>query len=214
MTPEQVARLKSEVIKITPPQGYKDKSASGAIKTTHKPGCIWHFLTNYDHDALYIDADVMLLEPLTQQDFSQGDVCVTPRHRKEMLSKTPFLNGTLNAGVIFFKNTPAVQNFVALWEAECRVDDKSDQMALSDILTDAKITSGPGIGKAHGLAIQKMPAAIYNDVRCATGKLWHFKNAGRRSSKTNKRAIAIFVTNKAPSLMRLWLAYKRRKLLG
>lgn len=212
MKPEQVARLKSDVIKITPPDGYKDKSASGAIKTTHKPRCIQHFLTHHTENVLYIDADVVILETILPDEFMGADICVTPRHPKELQSANPFLNGTLNAGVIFFKNTPSVQAFIKIWEAECGVDDKSDQMALSDVLADADIKAGTGVGQAHGLIVYKLPAVIYNDVRCSTGKLWHFKNAGRRSSKKNKRAVAIFLTNNIPWLMQLWLSYKRRRL--
>lgn len=211
MTPAQVARLKSEVIQIAPPDDYKNKSASGSIKTTHKPRCILHFLENKASDVLYIDADVVVLDTISAEEFLDGDICVTPRHPKELRSKTPFANGTLNAGVIFFKNTDAVKETVSRWEAECGVNDKSDQMALSDVLSDADIKGGPGTGYAHGLTIQKLPATIYNDVSCSTGKLWHFKNAGRRSSKKNKRAIAIFVANTIPPLMQLWLKFKRRR---
>ncbi|WP_050526819.1 putative nucleotide-diphospho-sugar transferase [Pseudorhodobacter aquimaris] len=171
MTPAQVACLKSEVIKLTPPDRYKLQASSGAIKATHKPRCIQHFLENYAQDVLYIDADVVVLETIYSDEFLGGDICVTPRHPIELRSPSPFLNGTLNSGVIFFKNTPAVQKVVKLWEAECGIDDKSDQMALSDVLEDADIKAGPGVGYAHGLTIQKLPAAIYNDVSCSTGKL-------------------------------------------
>ena len=211
MTPDQVARLKSDVVQITPPDGYKAQSASGAIKTTHKPSCIQHFLTQNTSDVLYIDADVIILETILAEEFLDGDICVTPRHPKELRSATPFVNGTLNAGVIFFKNTPAVQDLVKIWDEECGVGDKSDQMALSDVLVAADIKAGSGVGYAHGLTIQKLPAVLYNDVSCSIGKLWHFKNAGRRSSKKNKRAFAILVANTAPRLMQRWLAYKRRR---
>ena len=60
MTPDQVAHLKSEVVKITPPDGYNAQSASGAITTIHKPSCIQHFLTQHSSDVLYIDADVII----------------------------------------------------------------------------------------------------------------------------------------------------------
>ncbi|MGO4910633.1 putative nucleotide-diphospho-sugar transferase [Pseudorhodobacter sp. W20_MBD10_FR17] len=212
MTDKQVKRLKSEVVKMAPPEGYKDKSSSGAIKTTHKPRCISHFLANFSQDALYIDADVVILETIVADEFMDGDICVTPRHPKEMKSAKPYLNGTLNAGVIFFKNTIPVQEVVKIWEAECDSSDKSDQMALSDILVDADIKAGPGVGQAHGITVRKLPATIYNDVRCSTGKLWHFKNAGRRASKRNKRAVAIFLANFMPKIMQLWLSYKRKCL--
>ncbi|MFT5006865.1 MAG: hypothetical protein ACI8YI_002495 [Paracoccaceae bacterium] len=210
MTKDQIAQLKSEVIKITPPEGYKRTSASGAIKTTHKPRCIKHFLKHSDQDVLYVDADVVVLEPIEHDDFLGGDIAVTPRHPKEMLSKKPYLNGTLNAGVIFFRNTPDVISFIDVWESECGIDDKSDQMALSDVVQDADIKGGIGIGRAHGVDVLKLPAVRFNDVSCSIGKLWHFKNAGRRSSKKNKRALAIFVSNQAPWAMTWWLARKRR----
>jgi len=206
----QVARLKSEVIKVTPPKDYNRNSASGSVKATHKPNCIQHFLAHDKRDVLYIDADVILLETIHPEDFLNGDICVTPRHPNELRLSSPFSNGTLNSGVIFFKNTPDVQKVVKLWEAECGVNEKSDQMALSDILETADIKAGIGVGYAHGLTIHKLPAIIYNDVSCSTGKLWHFKNAGRMSSRRFKRAYAIFLTNNLPWLMRKWLSFKRR----
>ncbi len=211
MTPDQTVKLKSDVFKLNPPEGYKETSASGAIKTTHKPRCIKHFLEHNEQDVLYIDADVVVLEQILHSEFTGGDIAVTPRHPKELRSKNPFVNGTLNAGVIFFRNTQKVQDFIDVWETECGVDDKSDQMALSDVLTDADIKSGPnGIGLANGLQVLKLPATTYNDVSCSIGKLWHFKNAGRRASKKNKRAIAIFFANFAPWVLKKWLAKKRK----
>ncbi len=211
LTPEQASQLKSEVIKVDPPDGYNDNSVSGAIKATHKPRCVKHFLKHFDQDVLYIDADVIVLETIQHSDFSGGDIAVTPRHPKEMLSQDPYKNGTLNSGVIFFRNTPNVVSFVNLWESECGVDDKSDQMALSDVLEDADIKGRPGIGRAHGINVLKLPAVTYNDVSCSIGKLWHFKNAGRFSSLQNKRTMTLFVANFAPRTMAWWISRKRRK---
>ena len=71
----QVARLKSEVIKVTPPKDYNRNSASGSVKATHKPSCIQHFLAHDKRDVLYIDADVILLETIHTEDFLNGDIC-------------------------------------------------------------------------------------------------------------------------------------------
>lgn len=211
MTKEQVAQLKSEVIKIAPPEGFSGSSSSGALKATHKPRCVKHFLKHNDRDVLCIDADVIFLETLEDYEFSGGDIAVTPRHPKEMLSEDPYLNGTLNSGVIYLRNTPGVTKVVDLWEIECGIDEKSDQMALSDVLADAAIKDGPGTGRAHGLSILKLPAITYNDVSYSIGKLWHFKNAGRYSSLQRKRSVVIFVARHFPRMMAWWLSRNRQK---
>lgn len=211
MTEEQVAQLKSEVIKIAPPKGFSGSSSSGALKASHKPRCVKHFLEHSDRDVLYIDADVIILEALEDIEFTGGDIAVTPRHPKEMRSKDPYLNGTLNSGVIFFRNIPGVVKIVDLWETECSNDEKSDQMALSDVLIDADIKDGPGTGRAHGLNILKLPAIKYNDVSYSIGKLWHFKNAGRYSSLQRKRSVVIFVSRYLPRVMAWWLSRNRQK---
>lgn len=210
MTPDQVSQLKSEVIKVEPPVGYSGNSANGSIRATHKPRCVKHFLEHFDQDILYIDADVIFTETVDHNEFSGTDVAVTPRHPKEMLSKTPYWNGTLNSGVIFFRNAPEVISFLNIWETECSVDEKNDQLALSDVLKDADIEGGLGKGRAQGVDVLKLPAVTYNDISCSIGKLWHFKNAGRRSKKKNKRIMAIFIANYTPWLMKWWLAGKRR----
>jgi len=187
MTAKQSASLKSRVIKVTPPSNYNQHSKIGSIITSHKPNCVLDFMSQYSEDCLYVDADVLFTEKVTPDEFTGADISVTPRHPNELKSENPYKNGTLNAGVLFFKNTAPVKTFIESWISQCALDQVSDQMAISELLEDARLTNGAfGLVKCGPLSVLKLDARIYNDVGSTIGKIWHFKNAGRRFHKRRR----------------------------
>jgi len=186
LLPKQRARLKSDVISLTPPEGYSKKIPGGAIRTHHKPDCLLDFLTRSDQDALYLDADVLMVDSLPAGVFSGCDVAVTPRHPKELLAGDPFRNGRLNAGVMYFANNELAHALLAQWRAVCADGVHTDQMAMSDILEPTDLNGPLGVANLGDLRVLKLDPRIYNDVACRTGRLWHFKNAGRRFHKKRR----------------------------
>ena len=65
--------------------------------------------------------------------------------------------------------------------------DTTDQKALSDIFSDQiNLLEAKHIQKWNDLNILLLEAEIYNDVACKTGKLLHFKNAGRNEKAFKK----------------------------
>ena len=114
------------LVQITPPRVRK-KTDAGNIKATHKPTCLLEFLNRSTEDCLYIDADVVIVDRVELSEFDTADIAVTARHPNEMRSVDPYLNGKVNSGVIFLRNSNAVRNFVASWiehgyPVGCRTD--------------------------------------------------------------------------------------------
>ena len=129
LTEKQRNSLKSELVQITPPPPpeYGKKTDAGNIKATHKPTCLLEFLNRSTEDCLYIDADVVIVDRVELSEFDTADIAVTARHPNEMRSVDPYLNGKVNSGVIFLRNSNAVRNFVASWiehgyPVGCRTD--------------------------------------------------------------------------------------------
>src|SRR5690606_18285351 len=114
----------------------------------------------------------------TAADFAGADVAVTPRHPKE---RTPqhLVNGDLNAGVIFFSGSPTARTLVNDWHRACDRGDRTDQKALSDLLAGFELLDGLGPLTREGLRLLRLDPRVFNDVRIRTGRILHFKNAGR-----------------------------------
>lgn len=199
LTQAQTKKLRSTVVQITPPEGFNENVPGGAIRTSHKPSCILDCMKRFEDDVLYVDADVVMMAHLPDACFDGADVALTPRHPNEMRSAAPFQNGTINAGVLFFRNTPAVHDLLVAWDARCAEGVESDQLALSHVLADAELTGDLGDATARGLNVRKLDARLFNDVGTTTGYLWHFKNAGRRFHKKRRWWKAILRERFAPA---------------
>lgn len=184
--PKQRARLKSDVISLVPPEGYSERIPGGAIRTHHKPDCLLDFKARYDQNALYLDADVLMIDGLPAGVFRGCDIAVTPRHPKELLMGDPFRNGRVNAGVMYFANNETAQPLLEQWRTVCADGVHTDQMAISDILEPTDLNGSLGIASLGDVRVLKLDPRIYNDVACKTGRLWHFKNAGRRFHKKRR----------------------------
>jgi len=214
---DEKAQLKSEVRKIPIKEKFWELNTIGYVKTTHKPRCIKDILNEKIQDCIYVDADVIFTSKIQETEIDNADIGITPRHTKERKPEY-FTNGHINAGFIFFKNTEDVKLLIDKWILSCKDQDTTDQKALSDILKEEiDIINGEKIQKYKNINVLLLDPSIFNDVSCKTGRMFHFKNAGRRedslkkyrnfvSLQANFPRIIGFITN----LRRLWLKFTRR----
>jgi len=209
LTPEQKASLRSEILQVPVPAGYKDYGADhGIIMTTHKPACIADALNRSPGGCLYVDADVLFAGPVTVSDLGGADVAVTPRHPTERTPKH-LENGTLNAGVLFFASRPAARRLIDDWAKACAEGTRTDQMALSDLLADFALLESLGLETHDGLSVMRLDARLFNDVRLKTGRVLHFKNAGRNPRITAKLVRYRRLEERAPYALAALLALRR-----
>ena len=216
LTPEQRAQLKSEIVSIEVTDAYKaSEPTRGFIMTTHKPACIADCLDRSGEGCLYVDADVLFVERLTAADLDCApagpDIAVTPRHPKE---RTPLHleNGTINAGVLYFSRTPAARGLLDTWTAACAVGDRTDQKALSDLLAGFSILESLGPEIRDDLALMKLDPRSFNDVRLKTGRILHFKRAGRDPHVTAKLDRYRALEERHPKALTAW--FRARHALG
>lgn len=210
MTVEQRALLRAPVLQVPVPEGFRDHDPThGFILTTHKPACIADALRRSPQGVLYADADVLFAAPLTAEDIGGADVAVTPRRAREQ--KPAYLvNGVINAGILWFADTAPAQTLLRRWMAACAVGDRSDQKALSDLLESFGLLEGFGPVTRAGLHLMRLDPAEFNDTRLKTGRVLHFKNAGRDPRVTTKLARARWWEEHHPRLLAAFLATRRR----
>ncbi|WP_353474959.1 putative nucleotide-diphospho-sugar transferase [Salipiger sp. H15] len=185
MTEAQRAQLRSELVRIDTDASYKALDPKGFIRTTHKPGAIRHAIARTGRACLYLDADMLLTEPLTPADFLGADLAVTPRHPNEIAREQLADNGTINAGLLYFAATEPAQKMLDTWARLCAGSEMSDQRAMSQLLEAWEMVPAPGLETVDGLSLARLDARVYNDTARRTGKVLHYKNLGR---KTRKRA--------------------------
>ena len=209
LTAGQRAALRSEIVRVPVPADYKDNEPSrGFIMTTHKPACIADALDRGEGGILYADADVLFAAPVTAADLGGADVAVTPRMARER--RADYLaNGALNAGVLYFAATPAARGLVAAWAAACAEGGRTDQKALSDLLGGFGLLGRLGREARDGLSLMKLDPRTFNDTRLKTGRVLHFKNAGRDPRVTAKLERARALEERHPRLLAAWLAARR-----
>lgn len=176
-------------LKIDINSDFKKINSKNCIRTTHKPFCIADFVQKHKKPFIFIDADCLFLHNINKP---LHDIAFTYRLYSEQTKKDFEKNGCLNAGVIFFKNDPekAKQTFAFLdtWKEKCTSSEEiTDQKALSEALLALNPYIAPDTKvNFKDLSIGILPAEIYNDTKCQTGKIWHFKGAGRRKDKMEK----------------------------
>lgn len=79
-----------------------DFNSKHNIRTTHKMGCIDHFLRKYKESVLVLDADVLLIEDIATEIFpAEKEIVVTYRCDREKKQHI-LINGKINAGVMGF----------------------------------------------------------------------------------------------------------------
>ena len=209
---EQQQRLKSDIRKVVVPEAFNTQNSLNYIRTTHKPHCVLDFLATYPQDCLYVDADTVFVSAFDENVFKNADIAVTPRHPKERKEKY-YANGLLNAGVIFFRNNhKGVAEFISTWRNKCEEPDTTDQKALSDLFSEEIDLLNPTepLQKCKGVKVGLLDAKIYNDVSCRTGKLFHFKNAGRTTKHCNRYRRFVRVQSVFPQAVELAVAINCR----
>ena len=146
--------------------------------TTHKPACVADALDRSPGGVLYADADVLFAAPVTAADVGDADVAVTPRIARE---RRPTISRTARStpASLYFAATPAARRLVAAWTEACAEGDRTDQKALSDLLAGFDLLGPLGPATRDGLTVLKLDARVFNDTRLKTGRVLHFKNAGR-----------------------------------
>jgi len=189
----QIKSLKSEIQKINIEEEFWKLDINGYIKATHKPLCIKDILEKKKVDCIYIDSDTIFTSKLFENKFHNVDIAITPRHKKEQKQEY-YINGLINSGFIFFKNSKNTKSIVEKWIIACKETNTTDQKALSDILKEQiDILYGKSNQQFDDTKILLLDPEIYNDVSCKTGIIFHFKNAARREKSLKKyRKFVVF----------------------
>ena len=186
MTDQQVRQLKSLVRQIPLPDWYSEVVATTKIRSPHKPRCISDAMEQFGADVLYVDSDVLFTDSLPDGFAQEADIAVTAKHPKEMLFKNPYSNGRINAGVLYFSNNRVVLGFLEKWRELCDTGKISDQLSLSNLLEEHELDGNLGVVEVDGLKVAILDPREFNDVTSSTGRIWHFKNAGRSPHKKRR----------------------------
>lgn len=209
LSEDEKAKLKSEIRKIPIKEKFWEFNTIGYVKTTHKPRCIKDALEKQSQDCIYVDADVIFTSKIQESELRNIDIAITPRHTKERKPEY-FTNGLINAGFIFFKNSKTVKPLIDKWILSCQEQDTTDQKALSDILkTKIDIINGKKQQKYYNINVLLLDPSIFNDVSCKTGRMFHFKNAGRRELSLKKYRNFVSLQEKFPLIIRAITALRR-----
>lgn len=186
LTPAERRRLEAEGVTIERTAFDEDTfrlNSKGNIRTTHKIDCIRHFLRTHGRGALVLDADALLVENVAADIFPKDrEIVVTYRCERERKPHI-LINGKINAGVMGF-GAAVPDAFFDAWKALCADGEHTDQSALSELLErEVELERMGSVQPYHDLEVRVLDGTVYNDVTCREGKIFHFKNAGRRLNK-------------------------------
>lgn len=212
LTEDQRRQIKSPVIDIEVAADYDRINADGFIRTTHKPAAIAHVLATCNRPCLYLDADMLLTEPLALSDFLGADVAVTPRHPDEREHGDLERNGHINAGFLYFSGSAASRGLLEKWRTFCATSEFSDQRAMSDLLQGWTLAASAEPQTRGGLSLARLDPRVFNDTGRRTGKVLHFKNLGRRSRKRAEWKRWAGLVRFAPWLVKAVLRRRRRRM--
>ncbi|HVH04043.1 MAG TPA: hypothetical protein VM891_14070 [Amaricoccus sp.] len=207
LTEAQRASLRSEVRRVAVPEDFAGIS-HGFVRATHKPACIADAFDTCPGGVLYADADLLFVGPVTRHDLGEADIAVTPRTARER--RPDYLaKGSINAGLLYFAGTPPSRALVAAWAEACAVGDRGDQIALSDLLAGFDLLGPLGPATRDGMTVLKLDARVFNDTRLKTGRVLHFKNAGRDPRVTAKLDRFRGFEERHPRALAAYLATRR-----
>ncbi len=157
-------------------KGYKSKSL-------FKPEMVKMCLDNYNDFTVYLDGDAQLCASIDEIVGDDYDIGVTLRDSHEFERKWYKehidIVRYLNAGVIFFNNTPSARRFIDNWQ---KATEKvgNDQMALNQLACTTKYPEAYSIHVIDGIRIKYFPGNQYNYYYFEKGlvnniKIMHFK---------------------------------------
>lgn len=161
-------------------KGYKSKSL-------FKPKMVKMCLEEYNEFTVYLDGDAQLcsnIDEITEDDY---DIGVTLRDSFEFKSdwyKEHFkIVKYLNAGVIFFNNTPEAKSFISKWQTLTE-DVGNDQMALNQLACPENYPLAYSVHNINGVRVKYFPCSKYNfyyfnKQLAADIKIMHFKGSVR-----------------------------------
>jgi len=181
----------AQYIRLDITKEFKTINNENCIRAVHKPLCLIHYIQNNDNPFIFIDTDCLFINKIIP---GSHDLYFTFRLYSEQTKNDFAKNGYVNSGVIIFNNSSdKKENFIAFlsdWRDKCYSSDSiTDQKALSDMLFELDSHLFPGKEmSSHGLSIKILPSEEFNDVKCQTGRIWHFKRANRRPDKKEKYA--------------------------
>lgn len=180
---EKLRELDVTIEQIPQQNDIFDFNSKHNIRTTHKMGCIDHFLRKYKESVLVLDADVLLIEDIAAEIFpAEKEIVVTYRCDREKKQHI-LINGKINAGVMGF-GAGVESSFFEKWKGLCEDKEHTDQSAISTLLErQVELEKINSRQMYDSYSVRVLDGNIYNDVTCRIGKIFHFKSAGRRRNK-------------------------------
>ena len=101
--------------------------------------------------------------------------------------------------------------FFQAWRALCENREHTDQSALSTLIEPYLDWDALGqLQQGPGCTIRLLDGNIYNDVTCRSGKIFHFKNAGRQGNKRLGYAVFSVVQRLLPGLVSRLIGWNRK----
>lgn len=190
-----------------------DFNSKHNIRTTHKMGCIDHFLRKYKESVLVLDADVLLIEDIATEIFpAEKEIVVTYRCDREKKQHI-LINGKINAGVMGF-GSGVESSFFDKWKELCEDKEHTDQSAISALLEQqVELENIDSLQRYDDYTVRILDGNIYNDVTCRIGKIFHFKNAGRHLNKRLGFSCFSFIQYRFPHVVAAAVRFNREKKL-
>lgn len=169
--------------------GYYEKEAIKGYKSKSlfKPKLVKACIAEHQDITVYLDGDAQLCGDLSAADTNDYDVGVTLRHSSELEGEWHQhhfeIAKYVNAGVIFFRPTPATDKFLDRWDTQ--TDELgNDQMALNKLACPDYYPEAGSVLEIDGVRIKYFPGEIYNfyhfmELKSASAKVMHFKGVVR-----------------------------------
>lgn len=146
-------------------------------RALHKPEVIRR--TEFDGVMVYMDADAFPVAPINEIEAHDFDIGVTVRDKNEEYGKM----GRINAGVIFFRNTPGMKAFLKKWSS------LTENLGNDQIALNRTIETGT-------YKVTEFPTRIYNyyyfpERPGPEVKIYHFKSLPKIREEFRNYAIPL-----------------------
>lgn len=180
------------------------------IRGVHKIYCIQDFINRYNENIIVLDSDILFIEHVAPFLWPlENQIVLTSRHQRERKPHI-LVNGKINTGVMSFGSAipPA---FFKAWRTLCKNKEHTDQSSISTLVDpyiDWNLLNIPQI--TPHCAIILRDGNIYNDVTCRSGKIFHFKNAGRRNNKRIGYTLFSIVQRLLPNLVAALIRWNKK----